>query len=74
MRLPRRALNFGLMPTSNSTTFQPLVCASLEYMGCFGFANKLREGKTIQIFIYGNCKRDFTYAGDIVEGVVRVIQ
>ena len=43
-------------------------------MAYFGFTNKLREGKTIQIFNYGNCKRDFTYVDDIVEGVVRVIQ
>lgn len=43
-------------------------------MAYFGFTNKLREGKTIMIFNYGNCKRDFTYVDDIVEGVVRVIQ
>lgn len=43
-------------------------------MAYFGFTNKLREGKTIQIFNYGNCKRDFTYVDDIVEGVVRVMQ
>lgn len=43
-------------------------------MAYFGFTNKLREGKTIQIFNYGNCKRDFTYIVDIVEGVVRVMQ
>ena len=43
-------------------------------MAYFGFTNKLREGKKIQIFNYGNCKRDFTYVDDIVEGVVRVIQ
>lgn len=43
-------------------------------MAYFGFTNKLREGKTIQIFNYGNCKRDFTYVDDIVEGIVRVIQ
>lgn len=42
-------------------------------MAYFGFTNKLREGKTIQIFNYGNCKRDFTYVDDIVEGVVRVM-
>ena len=35
-------------------------------MAYFGFTNKLREGKTIQIFNYGNCKRDFTYVDDIV--------
>ena len=43
-------------------------------MAYFGFTNKLREGKTIQIFNYGKCKRDFTYVDDIVEGVVRVMQ
>ena len=43
-------------------------------MAYFGFTNKLREGKTIEIFNYGNCKRDFTYVDDIVEGVVRVMQ
>lgn len=43
-------------------------------MAYFGFTNKLREGKTIRIFNYGNCKRDFTYVDDIVEGVVRVMQ
>ena len=43
-------------------------------MAYFGFTNKLREGKTIQIFNYGNCKRDFTYVDDIVEGVIRVVQ
>lgn len=43
-------------------------------MAYFGFTNKLRDGKTIQIFNYGNCKRDFTYVDDIVEGVVRVMQ
>ena len=43
-------------------------------MAYFGFTDKLRAGKTIQIFNFGNCKRDFTYVDDIVEGVVRVIQ
>ena len=43
-------------------------------MAYFGFTNKLRKGQTIQIFNYGNCKRDFTYVGDIVEGVLRVMQ
>ena len=42
-------------------------------MAYFGFTNKLREGKKIQIFNYGNCKRDFTYVDDIVEGVMRVM-
>lgn len=43
-------------------------------MAYFGFTNKLRQGETIQIFNYGNCKRDFTYINDIVEGIVRVMQ
>ena len=43
-------------------------------MAYFGFTNKLREGKVIQIFNFGNCKRDFTYVDDIVEGVKRVMQ
>lgn len=43
-------------------------------MAYFGFTNKLRKGEKIQIFNYGNCKRDFTYIDDIVEGVMRVIQ
>ena len=43
-------------------------------MAYFGFTDKLREGKKIQIFNYGNCKRDFTYVDDIVEGVVRIMQ
>ena len=42
-------------------------------MAYFGFTNKLVNGETIQIFNYGNCKRDFTYVDDIVEGVVRVM-
>jgi nucleoside-diphosphate-sugar epimerase len=42
-------------------------------MAYFGFTNKLRKGETIQIFNYGNCKRDFTYVDDIVEGVKRVM-
>jgi nucleoside-diphosphate-sugar epimerase len=43
-------------------------------MAYFGFTNKLVNGDTIKIFNYGNCKRDFTYIDDIVEGVVRVMQ
>lgn len=42
-------------------------------MAYFGFTNKLIKGETIQIFNYGNCKRDFTYVDDIVEGVKRVM-
>lgn len=43
-------------------------------MAYFGFTNKLRKGEKIQIFNYGNCKRDFTYVDDIVEGVVRIMR
>lgn len=43
-------------------------------MAYFGFTNKLLKGEKIQIFNYGNCKRDFTYVDDIVEGVVRIMQ
>ena len=43
-------------------------------MAYFGFTNKLRKGETIQIFNFGNCKRDFTYVDDIVEGVKRVMR
>ena len=42
-------------------------------MAYFGFTNKLRKGETIEIFNFGNCKRDFTYVDDIVEGVKRVM-
>ena len=42
-------------------------------MAYFGFTNKLRKGDTIQIFNFGNCKREFTYVDDIVEGIVRVM-
>ena len=43
-------------------------------MAYFGFTNKLRAGQTIRIFNYGNCKRDFTYVDDIVEGILRVMR
>lgn len=43
-------------------------------MAYFGFTNKLRNNETIQLFNYGNCKRDFTFVDDIVEGVKRVMQ
>ena len=43
-------------------------------MAYFGFTNKLVRGEKIQIFNYGNCKRDFTYVDDIVEGVIRVME
>ena len=43
-------------------------------MAYFGFTNKLRNNETIKIFNYGNCKRDFTYIDDIVEGIIRVMK
>lgn len=43
-------------------------------MAYFGFTDKLIKGETIKIFNYGNCKRDFTYIDDIVEGIIRVMQ
>ena len=43
-------------------------------MAYFGFTNKLIKGETIQIYNYGNCRRDFTYVDDIVEGIVRVMK
>ena len=43
-------------------------------MAYFGFTNKLINGETIKIFNYGNCKRDFTYVDDIVEGIIRVMK
>lgn len=43
-------------------------------MAYFGFTNKLLKGETIEIFNYGNCKRDFTFVDDIVEGVIRIMQ
>lgn len=53
------------------TVFGP---AGRPDMAYFGFTNKLVKGETIKIFNYGNCKRDFTYVDDIVEGVVRIMQ
>ena len=54
-----------------STVYGP---AGRPDMAYFGFTNKLIKGDTIEIFNYGNCKRDFTYVDDIVEGVKRVMQ
>lgn len=53
------------------TVYGPMGRPDMAY---FGFTNKLCNGEKIQIFNYGNCKRDFTYIDDIVEGVVRVMQ
>lgn len=52
------------------TVYGPMGRPDMAY---FGFTNKLIKGDTIQIFNYGNCKRDFTYVDDIVEGVIKVM-
>ena len=52
------------------TVYGPMGRPDMAY---FSFANKLINGQTIEIFNYGNCKRDFTYIDDIVEGVIRVM-
>ena len=62
------------IPSTGLRFFTAYGPAGRPDMAYFGFTNKLREGKTIQIFNYGNCKRDFTFVDDIVEGVVRVMQ
>ena len=62
------------MPSTGLRFFTVYGPAGRPDMAYFGFTNKLREGKTIEIFNYGNCKRDFTYVDDIVEGVKRVMQ
>lgn len=62
------------IPSTGLRFFTVYGLAGRPDMAYFGFTNKLREGKTIQIFNYGNCKRDFTYIDDIVEGIVRVMQ
>ena len=53
------------------TVYGPMGRPDMAY---FSFTNKLIKGETIEIFNYGNCKRDFTYIDDIVEGIVRVMQ
>ena len=52
------------------TVYGPMGRPDMAY---FGFTNKLVQGKTIEIFNFGNCKRDFTYIDDIVEGIIRVM-
>ena len=52
------------------TVYGPMGRPDMAY---FGFTNKLIKGETIEIFNYGNCKRDFTYVDDIVEGIIRVM-
>lgn len=61
------------IPTTGLRFFTVYGPAGRPDMAYFGFTNKLRAGKTIEIFNYGNCKRDFTYVDDIVEGVKRVM-
>ena len=62
------------IPSTGLRFFTVYGPAGRQDMAYFGFTNKLRAGDTIQIFNYGNCKRDFTYVDDIVEGVKRVMQ
>jgi len=62
------------IPTTGLRFFTVYGPAGRPDMAYFGFTNKLLRGDTIEIFNYGNCKRDFTYVDDIVEGVKRVMQ
>ena len=62
------------IPTTGLRFFTVYGPAGRPDMAYFGFTNKLVNGETIKIFNYGNCKRDFTYVDDIVEGVVRVMK
>ncbi|MFM0761270.1 NAD-dependent epimerase/dehydratase family protein [Streptococcus suis] len=61
------------IPTTGLRFFTVYGPAGRPDMAYFGFTNKLIKGETIEIFNYGNCKRDFTYVDDIVEGVKRVM-
>ena len=61
------------IPTTGLRFFTVYGPAGRPDMAYFGFTNKLLAGKTIQIFNYGNCRRDFTYVDDIVEGILRVM-
>ena len=62
------------IPSTGLRFFTVYGPAGRQDMAYFGFTNKMLAGKTIEIFNYGNCKRDFTYVDDIVEGVKRVMQ
>ena len=62
------------IPTTGLRFFTVYGPAGRPDMAYFGFTNKLLAGKTIQIYNYGNCRRDFTYVDDIVEGIVRVMR
>ncbi len=61
------------IPTTGLRFFTVYGPAGRPDMAYFGFTNKLIKGETIKIFNYGNCKRDFTYIDDIVEGIIRVM-
>jgi len=62
------------IPTTGLRFFTVYGPAGRPDMAYFGFTNKLVKGETIEIFNYGNCKRDFTYVDDIVEGVIKVME
>ncbi len=62
------------IPTTGLRFFTVYGPAGRPDMAYFGFTDKLVKGETIKIFNYGNCKRDFTYVDDIVEGIIRVMQ
>ena len=62
------------IPSTGLRFFTVYGSAGRPDMAYFGFTNKLLKGETIQIFNYGNCKRDFTYVDDIVEGIKRVME
>ena len=62
------------IPTTGLRFFTVYGPAGRPDMAYFGFTNKLLKGDTIQIYNYGNCRRDFTYVDDIVEGIVRVMR
>lgn len=62
------------IPTTGLRFFTVYGPAGRPDMAYFSFTNKLCKGETIEIFNYGNCKRDFTYIDDIVEGITRVMQ
>ena len=63
-----------IIPSTGLRFFTVYGPAGRPDMAYFGFTNKLLKGETIQIYNYGNCRRDFTYVDDIVEGIVRVIK
>ena len=62
------------IPTTGLRFFTVYGPAGRPDMAYFGFTNKLIKGETIKIFNFGNCKRDFTYVDDIVEGIIRIMQ